>query len=393
MTSKIINNASDDTNQANSEETTNINNDIVDQYGQVSSRLDPNKSDDSPKVSILIPTYNRANYIELAIHSAMAQSRSPLEILIVDDGSTDGTAEKVRAINDPRLRYIIKEHSGAPSTRNRAVREARGEFILWLDSDDVLLEDALKLHLENLKSYPDIDVSYGNLIIFEDDFEKQRPFNYPDWYGKNELLIATMFQKNPVPNPSTLIRKTCFERIGYYNEEFRRVHDYEWWARLAPVASFKHCGHPLLLWRWHEDNMSTGTVKKDFSFDRRIVRGLFEKYPLKELYPLLDWSIQPDDASVASALLMSAQRFFKIDDVEMGSDCLLKAYQHNPNSEIRSLLETCKLPVPATSKQHKADRPQLDSLIAGADQIHQKAKKTTKAKNRVPQYLCRVQAD
>lgn len=92
-----------------------------------------------PRLSVVIPAHNRARYLEEAIASAFAQEYQDMEVLVVDDGSTDDTPQVVSRFQDPRLRYLTKEKTGAPDTRNRGIAEARGRWILWLDSDDVLL--------------------------------------------------------------------------------------------------------------------------------------------------------------------------------------------------------------------------------------------------------------
>jgi glycosyltransferase involved in cell wall biosynthesis len=94
----------------------------------------------APGISVLIPSFNREDFIEEALSSVLNQLGEEDELLVVDDGSTDNTKkilEKYR--NEPRFRFIIKEHTNAPDTRNRAIREARNPWILWLDSDDILL--------------------------------------------------------------------------------------------------------------------------------------------------------------------------------------------------------------------------------------------------------------
>src|SRR5690606_31222133 len=90
-----------------------------------------------PFISICVPTYNRGNYIEATLRSALESVYSNYEIVVVDDGSTDETAAVVKRLSSEKIRYVLKEHNGGPGTRNRCVAEAKGDFILWLDSDDL----------------------------------------------------------------------------------------------------------------------------------------------------------------------------------------------------------------------------------------------------------------
>lgn len=287
---------------------------------------------------MLIPTFNRAEFLAEAIASALAQSSPPDEIVIVDDGSTDDTEEVVRAINSDRVRFVRKEHSGAPATRNRAIREAQGDFILWLDSDDILLAGTVERYRELIKDDPEIDVLYGDLIITDKELNEKRYLSRRDWRGCREELLAAMLHDNVIPNPGSLIRRSAFSKVGEYNEQFRRAHDYEWWVRAVPLLNFRHCGKAVLKWRWHESNMSTGSVIPDLSFDVRIVRFMIEKYGLQRLFPKLDWSPEHSSESDAVARLQVAHRFINLHDYREGLIYLQESYNRLPSPEIRQLI-------------------------------------------------------
>jgi GT2 family glycosyltransferase/glycosyltransferase involved in cell wall biosynthesis/Flp pilus assembly protein TadD len=263
-------------------------------------------------ISILIPTYNRANYIKEAILSAINQTYSPYEIIIVDDGSTDGTEEIISKINSDKIRYIKKEHSGAPETRNRAITETRSEFILWLDSDDILFPKALELYCATIKKGPDADIYYGNLLVTDEHMAAKRELKYADWYGRNELLITTLFIGNCVPNPGTLVRKSCYESYGMYDNTYTRAHDYEFWCRISRSARFKHIGSFVCKWRWHTSNMSSESVTIDFSYDARIARNMLVQFTIRELFPQLNWTDYKK--SLAKAYLIIGNIFFKYKD-------------------------------------------------------------------------------
>jgi len=288
----------------------------------------------SPFISILIPTYNRANYISDAIKSAITQSYDNFEVVVVDDGSTDTTASVVRSFSNPRLKYVIKEHSGAPATRNRCIAEARGEFVLWLDSDDVLLPGVLAAYAAALSKFSDIDVIYGDLIVTDHTLTSLKNEAFLDWYGRQDELIADMFRHNAVPNPGTMVRRSLYESIGGYNTEFRRAHDYEWWVRAVPHASFKHAGLAVVKWRWHDNNMSSGTVKIDTSFDARIVRSLIETYDLKQLFPHINWASLPQEQSEALAYAEIASRFVALKDTETAIHYAKEAVRLFPHKDI-----------------------------------------------------------
>jgi glycosyltransferase involved in cell wall biosynthesis/Flp pilus assembly protein TadD/ubiquinone/menaquinone biosynthesis C-methylase UbiE len=267
----------------------------------------------SAAISIVIPTYNRAEYIREAIQSALAQTHSADDILVVDDGSTDNTPAILAEFPQDKVRYIRKEHEGAPSTRNAGVKEARGEWIVWLDSDDVLLPDALKAHLDKLKQVPDADVFYGDLIITDNHMQPQRAFQYEDWYGRRAELIGRMFKECVIPNGGSMIHKACYDRIGWYDESFLRAHDYQWWTRLLDVAKFKHVGTTIYKWRWHHTNMSSGSVPVvDFSYEARIAVSMLQRYSLEALFPDLNWGDR--DRSLGIAFLQIGDLFMQRKD-------------------------------------------------------------------------------
>ena len=290
-----------------------------------------------PFLSIVIPTYNRQRFISDAIQSALMQTYQNFEILVVDDGSNDGTSEIVRSFSDARLRYIAKEHSGAPATRNRCIAEAQGEFLVWLDSDDMLLPDTLRVYSETLATTPDADVLYGDLIVTDREFRQTSEVRYQDWYGRNKELLSNLFHTNCIPNPGTLVRKNLYDKIGTYDESFRRAHDYELWTRFALKAVFKHVPRLVVKWRWHDANMSSGSVTFDTSFDARIIHKLLETVALSELFPTMDWSCGDQRSTSASVFLIIAQRLLELKDLAGTTEYLKKSYEAVPNPNTLSL--------------------------------------------------------
>jgi glycosyltransferase involved in cell wall biosynthesis len=265
-------------------------------------------------ISVLVPAHDRAHHLETSIQSALSQTDAPEEVIVVDDGSTDDTHDRVTAIEDPRLRYVWKSHGGAPATRNRAVAEARGEYVLWLDSDDRLHPGALAHYRELLAREPGIDVAYGDLVVTDAELRPQRGLTYGDWADRNQELLGRIALENPIPNPGSLVRRSLYARFGGYDESFRRAHDYEWWSRVARSARFRHCGGVVVDWRWHDRNMSTGSVRIDTSFDARVVRRVAERYALSELFPDLGWERRPLMECEAIACLRLAVRLSELGD-------------------------------------------------------------------------------
>ncbi|MCB2198005.1 glycosyltransferase [bacterium] len=298
-----------------------------------------NGSTADPRISILIPSYNRADFLQAAVSSALAQNVPADEIIVVDDGSTDNTSEVMQPFIQQGVRFVPKEHSGAPATRNRAIDEASGDFLLWLDSDDVLLEHTVELYRKALKETPQVDVFYGSLLIVENNLEVTgKELMHPDWFGDQKMMVSHFLFKNVVPNPGTLVRKACYNEMGGYDLGYPRAHDYEFWVRIAPKAIFRRVNEPVVLWRWHDANMSSPTVDFDTRYDIQIVQTLLARYTIEDLFPDLGWA--PDDRplSLGVANLRIAQRMLQLGSKENAIVYLRRSLEAFPLGQSRDLL-------------------------------------------------------
>ena len=225
-----------------------------------------------PKISICIPTYNRKEYLGQALESALAQRYENFEVVVVDDGSTDGTQEMMQSIHDARIRYIRNAtNRGRPYTRNKCIEEARGEYILWLDDDDTLADDILEQYLLVLNRYQKIEVIYGNLI----NLHNGKVFFSPkDFYRNNKTLMNNLLTVGcPLPNPATMVKKELYAKFGKYNEEFVRAQDYEFWTRIALHTTVKKYNGISCNYRIHDDNISAGSAELlDTTYESKIIR-------------------------------------------------------------------------------------------------------------------------
>jgi len=298
-----------------------------------------------PLISIIIPTYNRADYLKQSIESALAQTYPHYEVLVVDDGSTDNTKKIIDHFKSKSLRYIKKKHSGASATRNRGIKEAKGEFILWLDSDDVLMPGVITNYIKALQRFPKVDVFYGNIIVTDKKLNELKKLNFSDWYKRNAELIKKMFRGNCIPNPGTMIKKTCFTQVGGYDEAFLRAHDYEFWVRLLKFGQFKHIDQTVLQWRWHDKNISSGTVKIDTSYDVQIIYKMLNLFSLKELFPGIRWKIfLLKNQAKAKAFLKVANRLKNLKDFRGALAYAKKSYERVPSKKTQTFLDSLKEP-------------------------------------------------
>ena len=239
-----------------------------------------------PLVSIVIPTYNRARWLKECVESALAQDYQRLEVLVVDDGSTDDTGEIIKAFTDPRLRYIKKEHTGAPATRNYGILHAEGEFILWLDSDDVLLPHTVEKELAIFDRFPAAEAAYGDWKFIDAKGRETGQVCQRKHRCGTDLIPDAIWGLT-IPHGGTMVRKCVYEKYGLYDEQFLRAHDYEFWSRMAEEGRFKHSACFTCKCRIHNSNISGDMKRRDLdtSYEIAIVERFVARYPLPRLFP------------------------------------------------------------------------------------------------------------
>ncbi|MFK8068106.1 MAG: glycosyltransferase [Gammaproteobacteria bacterium] len=260
---------------------------VIEEYPEINE--EHSKEIITPLISILIPTYNHSKYIESAISSALNQDYPNFEVVVVDDGSTDNTIDIIKDIEDERFRFIIKEHSGAPATRNRCIIEAYGDYFLWLDSDDELMPDILVNYANTLKEFPETDIVYGDLDMFDESDGWNQIHSYPD-HQKDQHLLPRLLKGCGIPNGGSLVKRSIYNRYGGYDESFRRAHDYDFWCRVAKLSNIKHSGMISYRYRMHGSNISFGNTEPDHSFEAAIVKKTCNRFGVRDLSPELDWS-------------------------------------------------------------------------------------------------------
>lgn len=207
-----------------------------------------------PKISVVIPTYNAAQYVGEAIESVLNQTFKDYEIVVVDDGSTDNTEELLQKYVD-RIRYIKQKNGGEGAARNRGIREAHGEWVAFLDADDLWLPHKLKVQMEFVEQHPDVDFIYGDTSVFDSNrvlsksvFSERQPHE-----GR---IIKNLLRENCVPILSVIARKKCFEKSGLFKEGMKYCTDYEMWLRFAKYFKFGYVNEVVASCRKHEKGVS-----------------------------------------------------------------------------------------------------------------------------------------
>ena len=217
----------------------------------------------APLVSIITATYNHRQYIAETIDSALAQTYPHCEVLVVDDGSTDGTAEMLSAQYGDQIRLWAKPNGGVSSARNLALRHAQGDYIQFLDSDDLLLPEKVATHVAYLEAHPEVGAVYSHALCFRDEQpEKRFEYSRKHLYRSGQLF-ASMLDQGYVLIHMPLIRREWVERAGPFDEQIPTCEDWEFMLRLAWVGTpFAYLeGEPLVLYRLRANSKSQNRVR------------------------------------------------------------------------------------------------------------------------------------
>ncbi len=200
-------------------------------------------------VSIIVPTYNYGNLISETLTSIQSQTYENWECIVVDDGSTDNTAEVVAryAAKDSRISYIQQENRRQAAARNNGISKARGEYFQFLDADDLLEPEKLKQQVAFLDVSPDVDIVYANVRYFDDGNPTElRLSNVHDqaWMplvsGAGEAILLRIVRNNIMPVNSPLIRRSTIEEVGSFDERLPPVEDWEYLIRCAATGKRFH---------------------------------------------------------------------------------------------------------------------------------------------------------
>lgn len=204
---------------------------------------------DKSLVSAIIPVYNGQRYLAEAIESILKQDYHPLEIIIIDDGSTDSTAKIAQSY--PEVRYIYQSNQGHGMAKNMGISAAQGEFIAFLDADDIWTYNKLSMQVNYLIQHPDIGYSLCRMSAF-----LEAGSEWPSWLKKDQIGADV-----PAYLPSALVvRKTVFEKIGNFDPTYRHANDSDWFFRAKDAGILMAMIPEVLLQRRvHDSNLSYET--------------------------------------------------------------------------------------------------------------------------------------
>jgi Glycosyl transferase family 2 len=229
----------------------------------------------NPLITAVIPSYNYGHFVTTAVESALAQTYADVEVIVVDDGSTDDTRERLAPYLD-RIHYLHQENGGLSAARNTGIRAATGDWIALLDADDAWHPCKLELQMRCLQKLSS-DVG----LLATGSFTDQRE-SWPNvdernaavvQYGLEDVLGVTYF------GPSgALIRKSCLEEVGLFDSALRSVEDRDMWIRLACCCKLAKLQLPLLFYRIHAASLSNKGLAME-RYERQVLAKAFDQVP------------------------------------------------------------------------------------------------------------------
>jgi glycosyltransferase involved in cell wall biosynthesis len=207
-----------------------------------------------PKVSIVLPAYNGMAYLPTAYQSALMQTFTDYEILIVNDGSSDRIEDWVAEITEPRVRYISQKNQGAAAARNTGIYNARGNYVAFLDADDIWEPTKLEKQVSLLEKNPEVGLVDTWITLID------RDGNSKGWIhassAEGQIWSEIIQEPTIICGSSPMIRRECFENVGVFDPSLRYAGDWDLWIRIASRYSFAVVKEPLVRYRLHPQNTS-----------------------------------------------------------------------------------------------------------------------------------------
>ena len=239
-----------------------------------------------PKVSVVIPTYNRAHLIGETIQSVLCQTFRDFETIIVDDGSNDNTREVVSRFP---VKYFYQENSGVSAARNTGIKLSSGQYIAFLDSDDLWLRHALEKGVEALDRYPEAGFSYGQGYLTDENGHIfgliKSSFLRESSLIDGRELIKEMLSNHTTPMGATMYRRYCVDTVGGFNEAMKMSEDRAFHASLAKRYQVAYIAEPLVRWRIHARSLSAAPVLQEVEeYNRIVLESIFNDEELGPLF-------------------------------------------------------------------------------------------------------------
>jgi glycosyltransferase involved in cell wall biosynthesis len=263
-------------------------------------------------VSVVVPTYNMSQYLEECLNSVLEQSFRDCEVIVVDDGSTDGTAD-VEARFGSRIRYQRQENGGVAEALNTGIAMANGEYVALLAADDALCAESLALRVWVLDRNPNVGMVSGSALMVDEEGEPQWPHRPIRGEGAthqpSETAVRYLLSGNAVVCSSVMMRRSVLEGVGGFRQESMPGEDWEMWLRIAGVSDVVYLSRPLARVRMHDESLTAKfTVESVEAAHSKILRHLFDEKELAGFEHLRDYAYSAHYRTLARVAAHLRQR-------------------------------------------------------------------------------------
>jgi glycosyltransferase involved in cell wall biosynthesis len=247
------------------------------------------------KVSIIIPTYNRAAYLKACIESILSQDYDNFEIIISDNASTDNTTEIVKAFNDPKIIYHRNETNiGVVGNHNKALELSTGEYIHIFSDDDLMLADCIKKKAEILNAHPSVGLVHSDINIIDeegkiksnDHWAKSAWKKWFEIHSESKLFSNKEYHiylyriRNFISMPSVMIRKSVIDKVGYMDTSLKYIIDWDYWLKITLFFDVYYVDQKLISYRLYSTNFYNTITSKTYMQEEKIMRNhINERFP------------------------------------------------------------------------------------------------------------------
>lgn len=223
-------------------------------------------------VTVIIITYNCAAYLIQALESVLNQTYQDLEIIVVDDGSTDATQELLAPYLN-RIRYHYKDNGGEASARNAGLELATGDYIAFLDADDLYKPNKIEEQIKIFQQFPTVDVVYTDIEAVDENLQPQSVLKSEGVYLRKEDFLCMMMVRQIIPATAAMMfKRQCIEGGIHYPEQYTNAVDYEFTLKLAHQYQFYYLEKPLYIYRRHSGNL-TNMHQRQLDSEKAILRS------------------------------------------------------------------------------------------------------------------------
>ena len=285
----------------------------------------------NPTVSVIIPAYNAAPWIAETIDSVLNQTFQDFEVIVVDDGSTDATAEIVENYKS-QVQYLYKNNGGVGSARNTGICAAKGRYIACVDADDLWLPEKLEVQIQLLQKDHSLAWVYSDGLIFENNGNQNLHLFSQSAYMTSGDVLRPILLQDFIPCPTPVFKRDIFENVGFFEEDIslQSVADWDMWLRIAAKYPVGFIDKPLVKYRRHSTSM-TGTNTIQSSLKSRLT--VVERAILREPERLGDLRQQ----AIANIYIPIGHLVMSRGNREEAREMYLKSVQMNPK-QLKSII-------------------------------------------------------